>query len=427
MGKRSTVSRSLAAMLQDRGGNFAMMTALLAPLLLAAGGVSIDMANMLMTKNQLQDATDAAALAAASALVSNVRPDAEEAKAIARKFLKAQMAASNAADLPGAGDESATEGTDAASRPEWDDVNTSEVNITETPNGTKGKSFKVSIVNKHLLQFNAMTRLLGQESIELETRATAESATETRNAISMYLVLDRSGSMAWKTTTVDKTRTRCPNYTSSNWWQYPNLAATSPCYIDKISTLKTAVNDMFAPLVLADPGQEYMRAGAVSYNDKQDPATKLNWGSPTAGTYVKALKAIGGTDSSSAFKTAYEKLTAKDSAGANLEDKAHAVKNGQIPEKYIVFMTDGENTHFNGRPDNLSSDAMTKSYCDKAKTAGIQVFAVAFMAPQRGKDLLQYCATSSEHYLEAEDAEELVAEFKKIGEKAAAMASRLTK
>lgn len=78
-----------------------MMTALIAPLLLAVGGVSVDVANMLMTKNQLQDATDAAALAAASALVSDARPDIEEAKAIARKFLKTQMAATSSADVPG--------------------------------------------------------------------------------------------------------------------------------------------------------------------------------------------------------------------------------------------------------------------------------------------------------------------------------------
>ena len=36
----------------------------------AAAGVAIDMSNMMVTENQLQDATDAAALAAASALAN---------------------------------------------------------------------------------------------------------------------------------------------------------------------------------------------------------------------------------------------------------------------------------------------------------------------------------------------------------------------
>jgi hypothetical protein len=49
------------------------------------------------------------------------------------------------------------------------------------------------------------------------------------------------------------------------------------------------------------------------------------------------------------------------------------------------------------------------------------------MAPQRGQELLRYCASSSSHYYEAEETAELVAAFKAIGERASAMISRLTK
>ncbi|MBP1885380.1 Flp pilus assembly protein TadG [Ensifer mexicanus] len=414
------VRRSFGMMLTDRGGNFGMMTALVAPLLLAAGGVSIDMANMLMTKNQLQDATDAAALAAASALVSNEQPNIDAAKAIARKFLKAQMATSNSADTPAEGSQPGTataQSTDsaaaAAEAPNWDDINTSEVNITETPNGVKGKSFKVSILNKHRIEFNAMTRLLGTDSIELETRATAESATESKNALSMYLVLDRSGSMAWKTNTIDTTKSKCPNYTEANWNKYPNLSATSPCYITKVNALKTAASDLFAQLMLADPGSIYVRTGAVSYNASQDPAGSLAWGTTGAAAYVNALVATGGTASGNAFKTAYQKVI------ASTEDTAHANKNGQVPTKYIVFMTDGENNYAN-------DDTVTKSWCDTAKANKVQIYSVAFMAPDRGKKLLEYCASSTSHYFEAEEAADLVAAFKAIGERASAMVSRLT-
>ncbi|MFD2345363.1 vWA domain-containing protein [Sinorhizobium terangae] len=420
MGRRSMRGRSFGMMLKDRGGNFGMMTALVAPLLLAAGGVSIDMANMLMTKNQLQDATDAAALAAASALVSNEQPNIEEAKAIARKFLKAQMASSSSADTPADGDQtptataqSADSAAAASEAPDWDDVNTSEVNIIETPNGVKGKSFKVSIVNKHLIQFNAMTRLLGTDSIELETRATAESATESKNALSMYLVLDRSGSMAWKTNTIDTTKSKCSNYTEANWDRYPNLKATSPCYVTKVNALKTAADDLFAQLMLADPEQIYVRTGAVSYNASQDPAGSLAWGTTGASAYVNALVATGGTASGNAFKTAYNKVT------ASTEDTAHNSKNGQVPTKYIVFMTDGENNYAN-------DDTVTKYWCDVAKANKVQIYSVAFMAPDRGQALLKYCASSTAHYFEAEEAADLVAAFKAIGERASAMVSRLT-
>lgn len=258
--------------LKDRCGNFGVMTALAAPLLFAVGGVSIDMANMLMTKNQLQDATDAAALAAASALVSDQRPSIDAAKEIARKFLRSQIAGASSAGIP-ADDEDGAQAT--GETPNWDDVNASDIIIAESPNGLKGKIFNVTVVNKHVIEFNAMTRLLGRDSITLETRSTAESATESKNALSMYLVLDRSGSMAWKTNTINTALTSCPNYTASNWSKYPKLAPTSPCYITKVDALKAAANDLFAQLLVADPESIYVRTGAVSYNSAQDPASDI--------------------------------------------------------------------------------------------------------------------------------------------------------
>ncbi|ABR61568.1 VWA domain-containing protein [Sinorhizobium medicae] len=419
MGRRNNAGLSFMRMLRDRGGNFGMMTALVAPLLLAVGGVSVDVANMLMTKNQLQDATDAAALAAASALVSDARPDIEEAKDLARKFLKTQAAAATASDLPDEGPSIGARGggnadDEVPATPRWEDVNATEIDITATPNGAKGKSFQVTVANKHLLQFNAMTRLLGPESIEIETRSTAESATESKNALSMYLVLDRSGSMAWKTNTINTGKAKCPNYTEANWSKYPDLKATGPCYVTKIDALKTAVGDLLAQLVTADPESAYVRTGAISYNSAQDAASSLSWGTRGAAGYVDALVAIGGTASGNAFKTAFQKVTNA------AEDSEHGAKNGQVPTKYIVFMTDGENNHAN-------DDTVTRQWCDTAKASKVQIYSVAFMAPDRGQKLLKSCASSSSHYFEAEEASDLVAAFKAIGERAAASVSRLTK
>ncbi|TCN24248.1 vWA domain-containing protein [Sinorhizobium americanum] len=413
MGRGSIIGQSLMKMLKDRGGNFGMMTAVAAPLLLAAGGVSIDMANMLMTKNQLQDATDAAALAAASALVSEEQPSIAEAKEIARKFLKTQGGGTTTPDTPaGSGDGTPTDTQSSA--PAWDDVNTLEVDITETPNGTKGKIFQVTVVNKRVIEFNAMTRLLGTDSIELEASSTAESATESKNALSMYLVLDRSGSMAWKTNTINTAKKSCPNYTEATWSKYPYLKATSPCYVTKIDALKTAVSDLLAQLLVANPDQIYVRTAAISYNSVQDAAGTLAWGTSGAATYVNALVATGGTASAGAFKTAYQKVIAE------TENTAHAAKNGQMPSKYIVFMTDGENNYAN-------DDTVTKQWCDTAKANKVEIYSVAFMAPQRGQELLRYCASSASHYFEAEEVTDLVAAFQAIGERAAAVVSRLTK
>ncbi len=123
------------AMLKDRGGNFGMMAALAMPLILAAGGVAIDMAKMVTTKNQMQDAADAAALAAASALVSKEKPDIAKAKEIATNFLKAQTTGT-VIDTPGSGSGTPVTGSLASAKSapaEELEVNASTVDISRPP------------------------------------------------------------------------------------------------------------------------------------------------------------------------------------------------------------------------------------------------------------------------------------------------------
>lgn len=105
---------------------------------------------------------------------------------------------------------------------------------------------------------------------------------------------------------------------------------------------------------------------------------------------------------------------------ATTENTAHKAKNGQVATKYIVFMTDGDNN-------NTSDDTLTLQWCDTARKNNVQVYTVAFMAPDRGKNLLKSCATTTANYFQAEEAADLIAAFKAIGEKASAMATRLTK
>ncbi len=400
-------------MLKDRGGNFGIMAALAAPLILAAGGVAIDMAGMMTAKNQMQDAADAAALAAASSLVAKDPPTIAKAKEIAAAFLNNQSGGT-AVDVPGGQDPGGTGSLAKTASAEASTAGQPVIEIIENSNGPTGKAYNVTVLNKQTFQFNAMTRLLGKTSINIETRATAESATESKNALSMYLVLDRSGSMAWKTNTKDTTKTSCPNYTESNWSKYPNLKASNPCYVTKIDALKSAVGDLVKQLNTADPNTLYVRTAAVSYNSAQDTAGNLAWGTTGTSTYVNALVATGGTASGNAFKTAYNRVA------ATTEDDAHKAKNGQVPTKYIVFMTDGDNN-------NTSDDTTTLTWCDTARKNKVQVYTVAFMAPDRGKALLKACATTEANYFQAEEAADLIAAFKAIGEKASAMATRLTK
>ncbi len=401
---KKTVKRTLIArLLGDRGGNFAMMTAIVCPLIVAAGGVAIDLTNMVMTRTSLQDAADSAALAAASALANDSKSKAE-AKLLAMQFLKTQMNGGVAVD----------EASQAAKSDSDQQIATgTDITITETAMLGNGKSYKVDVSTKYTVKFNAFTRLLGQTSIVMNAKSTAESATESKNALSMFLVLDKSGSMAWITNEENKLVNSCVNWTEQNWgsnWVWP----TSPCYVSKMAALKLAVASLFTQFTIADPTNTFVRTGAISYDLASYTPSDLAWGSTSALAYVNLLNADGGTASGASMKTAYEKLK------ATTEDTVHKTKNGQVPTKYIVFMTDGANNY-------ATDDTSTLATCTSAKKDGIEIYTVAFMAPTAGQNLLKTCATDSSHYFEATNMAALVAAFKVIGERTSAVVSRLTK
>lgn len=385
----------LIRLMKSEGGNFGIMTAILLPVTLAAAGIAIDLTRTVQIKSELQNAADSAALAAASAMSEKGLTKAEAMK-LAREFLAAQMAnqvsSSGMTPLP--------EGF------EKNIADTALVSAEETPNGPTGKIYDITINARYDVAMNGMTSLLGISTVPLEVSSSAKSATESKNALSMYLVLDRSGSMAENTNTSYQA-------TCTYSWRGQTYSYACTKYYTKIEALKTAVKQLASVLDTADPSRIYARTAAVSYNSAMQTPTTFEWGTTKIINYVNALPADGGTDSSDAMAKAYAQVK------ADSELTAHKNKNGQVPSRYIVFMTDGDNNY-------TSADTKTRKTCDDAKAAGIEIYTVALMAPSRGKELLQYCASSDSHYSEAESAEELVAEFRAIGEKASAAMTRLT-
>jgi Mg-chelatase subunit ChlD len=290
------------------------------------------------------------------------------------------------------------------------------VDITETAGLGNSKSFSVDVSSKFSVPLSPLTQITGRKTAEVSSSSKSEASTEAKNALSMYLVLDQSGSMASLTSTLD------PSNPSSTY-SCGKKTCTSYNYLSKIAALKLATANLLTQLNAADPTGSLVRTGAVSYSSKMMSPQPLDWGVSSVLSYVNALPASGSTDSSGAFAKAYT-LTSSSS-----EDSKHKNKNGQVPTKYIVFMTDGENNYYNNKSTSTSgdqSDTATKKSCADAKAAGIQVYSVAFMAPDRGKKLLQYCASSTDHYFSAEDSDELTAAFKYIGEKASQQMVRLT-
>lgn len=401
--KRSFLSRFR----KDRGGNFAIMAAVSMPLMLAAGGFAMDLTRMVLMRAELQDAVDSAALAAASAL-SNDKKSVADAKLIAMTFFKTQLSGS------------AADGTDLTSA--------TKIDIEETAKSGTSKAFKVDISTGYDMQLNPLTRLFGMTSTKISTKGTAESATGSKNAVSMFLVLDRSGSMSFKTDDVESTTSSCQNWTDKNWGRNPPYEV--PCYIRKIAALKTAVSSLVGVLDTVDPNKEYVRMGAISYNDATQAEKSLAWGTKNAMDYVNALptQPTGGTDSHTAFATAVTRLTATKN-GEDVEKKAHKDKNNLVPTKYLLFMTDGENTSYdynNSTWGANESDKQTEASCTTAKNAGILVYTVAFMAPERGQTLLKKCASTPANYYEAKNRQDLINAFNDIGKSAASVVSRLT-
>lgn len=374
--------------LKDRRGNLSIIAALVLPVGLAAAGMAIDMSKMVASKAALQNAADAAALAAASAL-ANDEITTNQAEALATDFVKGQM--SNHVDS-----------AELAADP-FDFGSCTDVNVQQQAAVGTAKKYIVKVSTCYDVQYSALSAFMGQSSGRVSVASTSQSSTESKNALSMYLVLDRSGSMAEYTNTVS----------GSYQCRYGRKTTTCYTYYDKITALRMAATNLMDQLLKADPDKMFVRTAAVSYNSAMQTAGSLAWGVAATKTYISKLTADGGTDSGLAFKTAYNAVK------ATTEDTLHMAKNGQVPSKYIVFMTDGDNNY-------TTADTETKKWCDAARLAGIEVYSVAFMAPTRGQQLLSYCATTSSHYFKAEDAEELNAAFEYIGERATATATRLT-
>ncbi|MBB6180753.1 vWA domain-containing protein [Pseudorhizobium flavum] len=392
--------QNFSRLLNDRSGNFGMMTAILLPVLLGAAGVALDLTNMMVSKTQLQEAADSAALAASTALASGEAADEAAARELAKQFFLGQ--ASN------------TLGAEAASAL----AGTLDIDIKTTATAT-GKKFQVQVGSNYDLALTPLMGVLGQGSMNIATSGTSTSGTEEeRSALSMYLALDRSGSMAFVT---EQTKPgTCDNYTR-NSWPYP--ASNSPCYVRKIEALQAASAVLFSTLREADPDKTMVRLGATSYTDETQPARAMEWGVDGVEKYVQALPYLptGGTDANGALKNAWDALKSKNEA----EKDAHESKDNDKFDRYILLMTDGEMTG-NSSNWNENLDNKVRKKCEEAKKDKITIFSVAFMAPSRGKELLNYCASGAENYFQPETMDDLVAAFEAIGKKAAQSATRLT-
>ncbi|MBB3464003.1 Flp pilus assembly protein TadG [Rhizobium sp. BK377] len=391
----NTLHSLLDRLRRDRGGNFGIMTAILLPVLIGAAGFAIDTMNIMASQRQLQEAADAGALAAASALSAGKVTTDDQAKTLAKDFVIGQMA--NHVD---AATISALETSTAVS-----------INTT-TSSG--GKSYKISVNASYPLSLTPFMNVLGFKTSNIAAAGTSTGGiSQERSAVSMTLVLDESGSMLANTGTKIVPTTSCKQYNTSG----QSIGTKSPCYIKKIEALKTAANLLLDQLDKADPQSKYVRTNAIAWSGSIQDSNSFNWGtSKTRTEVINTMSAGGNTESSVPMEKAYNGLN---STGGGSESKIQADAGNNKLTKYIVFMTDGENN-------NSASDTKTLATCANAKKDGIKIYSIAFMAPEAGKNLLSTCASGPTYYFQAESMNDLIAAFQAIGQNAAADKTLLT-
>jgi Flp pilus assembly protein TadG/uncharacterized protein YegL len=426
-----SIFKRLAA---ERSGNFGMMTAIMLPVLLGAAGFAVDFSNAMQVKSSLQGIADSASLAAASAMAQDGYTKAQ-AEELAKNFFVSQIIADGMSDATTTSEKAA-----AAAKIRAGTTATAKEN---TASGSAKKTYTVTLDSLYAMNLNPITGVIAGKSMNIAINAVATTGTDgdaTRTGISMYLALDRSGSMSFATTTKNTKQSSCVNYTADNW-RYKDepwysryyLAPSNPCYVRKIDALKTASIALFDALKKADSSvtsanstSTLVRTGADSYTDETQKESAMAWGTSAAAAYIQNLPSIptGGTDANGAMQNAIDALKSSKNK-TDTESKAHDSKDNDSFNRYIVLMTDGEMTGNSSdwKPD---LDKSVRARCDTAKKDGIMIFTVAFMAPDNGKSLLKYCATSTEYYYSPEDMSSLVAAFGEIADKAAKQTVRLT-
>ena len=124
---------------------------------------------------------------------------------------------------------------------------------------------------------------------------------------------------------------------------------------------------------------------------------------------MQGLTANGGTASTSAVSAASGWLRGNSEQAHHQQQEVHEGEDFNL-HRFMIFMTDGDNNH-------RSDDTHTKRKCDQAKDDGVEVFTVAFEAPRRGRELLEYCATSEDHYFDADNSADFLAAFEEIGDR----------
>ena len=351
----SAVARKFTAMLRDRSGHVAMIFGIATIPLFVSVGVAVDMAQQSRVHLKLAGTADAIALAAARSY-----KDVDTRDAVGNRYLDANLEA-------------------------------------DYGPGVKVKNLKVNFDDEaRLVTVNLIadvpTIMMGIAGIHKTTadiKSVVSYEGHVSEPVSLGLVLDVSGSMG----------------------------KGSPA---RIKTLKKAGKRMLRRLRDADPDNVYVRTGLASYNHAIKNIEDMAWGVNRTLGEVNNLKHGGYTSSTDAVNMVGGWLIGNTEQLAHETQDVHGDRDFNL-NRFMIFMTDGENkTNPEHDPDGTGAeqdDVATRARCDEIKADGVELYTVAFQAPVRGQELLEYCATSENHYFDATDEDAFLEAFDEIGDR----------
>ncbi|MFM2280409.1 MAG: hypothetical protein RLZZ444_2640, partial [Pseudomonadota bacterium] len=154
------IPASLIRLVRNKAGNFSIMGALLLPVGLAAAGIALDTSKMIATKAALQNAADAAALAAAAAL-ANKQTTVTNAKVMAVDFIKGQMA--NHTD------------SDEEKETPFNFADCTNVTVDEATTIGTSKKYDVSVTTCYDVKYSTLASFLGKSGSRLTVKSVTQS------------------------------------------------------------------------------------------------------------------------------------------------------------------------------------------------------------------------------------------------------------
>ena len=327
--------------------------------------------------------------------------------------------------------------------------------------GRAEASFNGHMKTGFLAAFNKPT-------IGLTTRSHVQYPKSAKAAVSVALIVDNSGSMAWD----DKPLLGGARQ-SGTVSRIDGLIATASTFNENLNTAIVESNSSVST--------NHLRIGMIPYNTDviYNRVQDIDWGALNEGD-IDNMTANGGTDSRGPL--AYANNWMDD------EEDIHYRESGETPKKYVVLMSDGSNNdewicdwqnksgtqlwrRFNGyRYDYRQSSSQPGSgwaegsayncslqnrsntdsldVCTQLKLDGVEVFTIGFAlepgtyyadypnstqtteisqsTTNKAYGFLSACATSSEHFIAAKDAAALEQAFEKIGKKIVEDAIRIS-